>query len=61
LPLWGCSCSHSPTPISLVVSSFSGASRFHKTKDLPSHWCQIRPSSATYVSGTIDTSMNNLW
>ena len=28
---------------------------------LPSHWCQTRPSSATYVSGVLVPSIYTLW
>jgi hypothetical protein len=29
--------------------SYTGASSLHRTKDLFSHWCMTRPSSATYM------------
>jgi hypothetical protein len=41
--------------------SLARASSLHKTQGLPSHWCQIRPSSATYAAGTIGPSMCSLW
>ena len=31
-----------------------------QNKGLPSHWCQIRPSCATYVAGALDPSMFSL-
>jgi hypothetical protein len=30
-------------------------------QDSPSHWCQIRQSSALYVAGDMDPSMHTLW
>lgn len=51
LPLWGCS----PTqPSSLPRQSsipFYWGIKFYRTKGIPSHWCQIRQISATYVVG----------
>ena len=47
--------------LTTLASPYPGASRSHRTKSLPSHWCQIRPSSATYVSGAMDPSMYTLW
>jgi hypothetical protein len=38
-----------------------GATSLHRTKHLPSHWCQIRQSSATYVAGAMDWPMYTLW
>jgi hypothetical protein len=51
-PLWGCSSTHLPTPACLTAptSPYAGASSLHRTKGLPFQWCQIRQSSATYVS-----------
>ena len=46
-----------PFPPHLSCISYAGASSLHRTKGLPFHWCQIRPSSATYVSGAMDPSM----
>ena len=45
---------HRPTLSVLTDPAFpyAGASVLHRTKGLPSHWCQTRPSSGTYVSGT---------
>jgi hypothetical protein len=64
LPIWECSPTH----------PHSSAPLFHhpptlrhqplprlRTKDLPSHCCWTRPSSATYVSGAIDPSMYIAW
>ena len=44
-----------------LASTYDGASSLHRTKDFPSQWCQIRPSSATYVSGVLVPSMYTLW
>jgi hypothetical protein len=49
--------SHLPS----LASPYTVASSFQKTKGLPSHECQIRPSSATYVAGAMDPSMCTLW
>jgi hypothetical protein len=59
LPLWGCFPTHSC--LNGLALSYSGSSSLHKTKGLPSHWCQIRPSSATYPAGAMGTSMWTLW
>ena len=40
---------------------YPGASSLHRTKGLPSNWCQIRPSSATYAAGGMGPSMCTLW
>lgn len=41
---------HLPTHscLSPLASPFSEASSLHRTKCIPSHWCKIRQSSATY-------------
>jgi len=49
LPLWGCSPTHSC--LSTLAFSYPGSSSFHRTKELPSQWCQRRQSSATYPVG----------
>jgi hypothetical protein len=46
LPLWGCSATYPPTPLSL-----------HRIKGLPSHWCQVKQSSAAYATGTMNPTM----
>jgi hypothetical protein len=64
LLLRGCSFSYSPTPAwAPSHSPYSGVSglRLQRTKDLPSHWCQIRPSSATYTAGAVDPPIYTLW
>jgi hypothetical protein len=33
----------------------------HKTKNLSSHWCLTRPSSATYAAGAMGPSVCTLW
>jgi hypothetical protein len=52
-----------PTPASLPWNSptLGHLSRNHRTKDLSSHWCPIRASSATYKSGVMGRSMCTLW
>jgi hypothetical protein len=47
--------------LTALVFPYSGASNLHRTKGLPSHWCQIGPSSLTYVSGAMDPSVCTLW
>ena len=37
------------------------ASGLHRTKGIPYHWCQIRPSFATYSAGVMGPSMCTLW
>jgi hypothetical protein len=37
---------------------YTGTSSLHRTEALPSHWCQIRPSSATCISGAMASSMH---
>ena len=44
-----------------LASTYTGASNLHRMKGLPSHWFQIRPFSATNVSGVIDPSMYTVW
>ena len=36
-------------------------SRLHRTKGLPSQWCQIRPFSATYAAGAMGPSICTVW
>ena len=41
---------------------WDGTSGLHKTKSLPSHCCQIKPSLATYaIYGAMGPSMFTLW
>ena len=47
--------------ITALASSYTGAPNLHRTKCLPSHWCQIRPFSAKCGSGAIDLSTCTLW
>jgi len=47
--------------LTVLASSYGGASSLHRTKGLPSHWCQIRPSSAIYAAGAKDPTMCTLW
>jgi hypothetical protein len=44
-----------------LASSYTGETNLHRTKGLSSHGCQIRPSSATFVPGTMDPPMYILW
>jgi hypothetical protein len=53
LSLWGCS------PHSLAFP-YSGSAHLHRTNGLPSQWCQIRQSSATYPGGAMRASMCTL-
>ena len=43
------------------ASPYARASNLHRTKGLPSYWCQIRLSSATYVFSVMDPSMYTFW
>ena len=47
--------------LTVLASPYSGASNLHRTKCLTSHWCQIRQSSATYVSRAMEASLYTLW
>jgi len=47
--------------ITALESSYCGALSFHRTKVHSSLWCQIRPSSVTYVLRAIAPSMKTLW
>jgi hypothetical protein len=46
---------HHPTKHShpIIILSWD----FHRTKGLPSHWCQIKLSSATYAAGAMGPAM----
>jgi hypothetical protein len=48
---------HLPTHscLSALAFPYPGPPRLHRTKGLPSQWCQIRQSSATYPSGAMVT------
>ena len=54
---------HPPTHSQFThpASPFEGATSLHMTNHLPSHWCQRRQSSATYIVGAMDPSMYTLW
>lgn len=43
--------------LTTLLSSYTGTSILHRTKGLPTHRYQIRPSSATYVSSAMDPSI----
>ena len=45
--------SHFPS----LAFPYTGAWRLPRTKDLSSHWCPTRPSSATYMVGAMGPSM----
>ena len=47
--------------LSALAFPYAGSSSLHRTKGFPSHWCQIRPSSAIYVAGGMGSSMWTLW
>ena len=47
--------------LTAVASPYAGASNFSGTKSLFSHGCQVRPSSATYVSEAMDPSRYIPW
>jgi hypothetical protein len=49
---------HPPTHshlCTLYSSKLGHLSGLHRTKDLSSHWCLIRPSSPTYAAGAMCT------
>jgi len=47
--------------LTALASPYARASSLHKTKGVPSHWCWTKPSSATYVSGAMGSSLYCLW
>jgi hypothetical protein len=47
--------------LTALAFSYAGASKLNRTMGLPTHWCQTRPSSATYVSGAMYPSRYTLW
>jgi hypothetical protein len=55
--------SHPPTYSCLPSLAFpyTGALSLHRTKGLSSHWCQTRPSSATYAAEAMGPSRCPLW
>jgi hypothetical protein len=68
LPLWGCSSTHPPTPAPPthpLLPHHSSIPLSWGIKPLqyqaPPHWCQIRPSSATYAAGAMGLPMCTLW
>jgi hypothetical protein len=40
---------------------YAGSLSLHRTKGLPSHWCQIRYSSATNTAGAMSAPVCTLW
>jgi hypothetical protein len=44
--------------LTTLACPYSGASNLHSPKGLLSHWCQIGPSSATYISGAMGPSIS---
>jgi hypothetical protein len=57
LLLWGCFL-HLPTHSCLPAlnsPTLGHLLSLHRTKDLSSHWCLIRPSSTTYAAGAMCT------
>jgi hypothetical protein len=57
-----CAPIHQSTPITRPSHSptlgywDTWESSLHRTKSLPSHWCQIRPPSTTYTAGAMGPS-----
>ena len=47
LPVLLCAPTHSHFPT--LACGYTGALNLHRTKDLSSHWCLTRPSSAIYA------------
>ena len=55
-------CAHTPSScFTPLAFPYSGASSLHRTKGLPFHSCQMKPSSAPYAAGAMDPSMCFLW
>jgi hypothetical protein len=53
---------HEPlSHFTLLASPFYGASSFHRTKHIPSHWGQTRQPSATYAARASTQPMYVLW
>jgi hypothetical protein len=50
-----------PTYLPDLAFPYTGASSLHSTKDLSSHWCPTRPSSATYAAEAMGPSMCTPW
>jgi hypothetical protein len=44
-----------------LVFPYTGALSLQKIKGLYSHWCHIKPPSATYAAGAMGPSMCTLW
>ena len=44
-----------------LASPFDEATNFHRTKSLPSQWCQISQSSTKYIARAMDWLMYTLW
>ena len=53
-------CRPTHSCLSTLVFLYPGSSSFHRTKGLPSQWCQIRQSSAIYPAGAMGT-LSVLW
>jgi hypothetical protein len=56
LLLWRCFSTHPLSPPCPQFPTLGHLLSLHRTKDLSSHWCITRPSSATYASGAKCTS-----
>jgi hypothetical protein len=54
---------HQPTHSHFLAlaSPHTEAYSLHRTKDLSSHWCPTRPSSAAYAAGAMSPIMCVLW
>ena len=55
-----------PHPLTLscpttLVSSYAGASNLHRSNSVSFHWYQTLKSSATHVSGAMDSSLYTPW
>ena len=55
---WGCSSTLTPTPPPRPI--LGHLLSLHRTKDLSSHYCLTRPSSATYAPRAMGSSMCTL-
>jgi hypothetical protein len=60
LPLWRCSLTQ-PLPPHHPGIHYTVPSTLHRIKGLSSHWCQVRPSSATFAAEAMGPTMYTLW
>jgi hypothetical protein len=59
--LWVCSPSFTYPHLLTLAFSYTEASSLPRNKGLLSHWCPIRPSSASYAGGAMGHTMCTLW